>query len=159
MDPALMRRRSALAVVLACAALACASGPPRPRGTGGLPALDPGLSRLILFRVFDTDANLFHPKLTVDGEPVGELPAGTFLFVDRPPGVREIAVAKQPNASAFGGQAPSKPIAVLLVPGETSYVQFVVNLTPVWIESWLTPTDPIPAQSELTRLTQADSGP
>jgi hypothetical protein len=123
-----------------------------------LPALAPELGRLILYRVNDTDATTFHPQLMVDGAPVGELPVGTFLFLDRPPGVHEIWVKKQPNVSAFGGQAPTRPIAVQLAPGETSYVRFEVNVTPVWIESTLTPMDPTDAQSDLARLTQADSG-
>jgi len=143
---------------LVCALLACASGPPRPQGTAGLPALGPGLGRLILYRTNDSDVALFHPKLTVDGEPVGELPIGTFLYVDLAPGVHEIAVTKQPNASAFGGQAPTQPVAIVLAPGEISHVRFDVISSPVWIKSSLTPMDAMVAQRHLATLTQADSG-
>jgi len=150
-----MSRRSAVAVVLACAALACASSPPGPQGTAGLPALAPGLGRLVLYHTNDTDLKLFHPKLTVDGEAVGELPVGTFLYLDRSPGVHEIGVKKQPNVSAFGGQAPTQPLAIVLAPGETSYVRFNVISSPVWINSTLTPMDPTVAQRNLATLYEA----
>ncbi len=145
-------------LVLACAAIACASGPAGPRGTAHLPALAPGLGRLVLYRTNDTDVTMFHPTLTVDGEPVGELPVGTFLYLDRPPGIHEVAAKKQPNVSAFGGQAPTKPVAIQLAPAETSYLRFDVNSTPVWIESYLTPMDPMVAQGELAALSEAGSG-
>ncbi|MFI5216373.1 MAG: hypothetical protein ACHQ3O_07505 [Candidatus Limnocylindria bacterium] len=153
-----MRLRSTVVGVVACAALACASGPPRPQGTAGLPALAPDLGRLILYHTNGDDAAMFHPALSVDGEPVGDLPLGTFRYVDRAPGVHLIAIKKQPNVSAFGGQAPTRPVDVLLAPGETTYVRFDVEVTPVWIESSLTPMDPITAQSHLSTLRQADSG-
>lgn len=112
----------------------------------------------MLYRTNDTDVTMFHPKLTVDGEPVGELTVGSFLYVDRSPGIHEIGVKKQSNVSAFGGQAPTKPVAIRLAPAETSYLRFGVNSTPVWIESSLTPIDPMVAQSELASLTEAGSG-
>jgi hypothetical protein len=150
-----MSLRFAVAVALACAELACASGPPRPQGTAWLPAPAPGVGRLILYRVNDTDATMFHPQITVDGLPVGELTIGTFLYLDRSPGVHEIWVKKQPNVSAFGGQAPIRPIAVLLAPAEASYVRFEVNSTPVWIETTLIPMNPTDALSDLATLTEA----
>lgn len=153
-----MSRRFAGALILVCAALACASGSAGPRGTAHLPALAPGLGRLVLYRTNDSDVAMFHPALTVDGEPVGELPVGTFLYLDRPPGLHEVGVKKQPNVSAFGGQAPSKPVAIQLAPAETSYLRFDVNSTPVWIESYLTPRDPMAAEGELAPLSQAGSG-
>jgi len=151
-------RRLAGVVVLACAVLACASGPPRPQGTASLPALAPGLGRLVLYHTNDTDLTLFHPDLTVDGEPVGDLPVGTFRYVDRSPGLHEIGVNKQPNVSAFGGQAPTQPVAIVLTPGETSYLRFNVISSPVWINSTLTPMDPTVAQRNLATLSEADSG-
>jgi len=149
---AAVSRSAVVAAGLLCAALACASGPPRPQGTAWLPALAPGQGRLILYHTNDTDITLFHPQLSVDGEPVGELPVGTFLYVDRPPGVHEIGVLKQPNVSAFGGQAPTPPVAIQLVPGETSYMRFNVLSSPVWINSTLTPMDPEVAQHNLATL-------
>jgi hypothetical protein len=150
-------RRSAVAVGLACAALAlaCASGPPRPQGTAWLPGIAPGLGRLVLYHTNDTDITLFHPMLTVDGEPVGELPVGTFVYVDRPPGAHEVGVKAQPNFSAFGGQAPTPPVSIMYLPAQTSYLRFGVYGTPVWVNVILTPMDPTIAQREVSTLYQA----
>jgi len=150
-----MNRGFAVVAALACASLACASGPPQPRGTAWLPAPAPGLGRLVLYHTNDTDLTMFHPMLTVDGAPVGELPVGTFLHADRSPGIHEVGVQPQPDVSAFGDQDPTQPVSVELTPGKTSYLQVGVVSSPISVGVSLTPMDAGGAQQDLADLTEA----
>ena len=136
------------------ALLACASGPTGPVGTGSLPPVAANRGRLVLYHTNDTDLVMFHPQLTVAGVVVGELPVGTFLYVDRAPGVYSVGVQPQPDVSSFGGQAPTQPVSVDLRAGETSYLRVGVDPTPVWVIVSLTPMDPSGAQQDLASLVE-----
>jgi hypothetical protein len=145
-------KRLAATIGLACAWLACATGPTGPVGTASLPAVAAGRGRLVLYHTNDTDMTMFHPMLTVAGEAVGELPVGSFLYVDRLPGVYPVGVLPQPNVSAFGGQAPTQPVAMSVAAGASSYLRVGVVPTPVWVEVTLTPMDPSDALRDLASL-------
>lgn len=147
-----MRRPLTWALALACALFACATGPTGPVGTGSLPPVAADRGRLVLYHTNDTDLTMFHPQLTVAGTAVGELPVGTFLYVDRAPGLYEVGVLPQPSVSAFGGQAPTQPVSINLLAGDTRYLRVGVTSTPVWVEVSLTPVDPIDAQQDLASL-------
>ncbi len=144
----------ATAIVLACALLACATGPTGPVGTASLPVVAADRGRLVLYHTNDTDLTMFHPMLSVAGDAVGELPIGSYLYVDRAPGLYPVGVLPQPSVSAFGGQAPTQPVSMNLLGGDTSYLRVGVVSTPVWIEVTLTPMDPIDAQRDLASLVE-----
>ena len=90
---------------------------------------------------------------------MGELPVGTFLYVDRAPGVHPVGVEPQPSASAFGGQAPTQPVPMTLLPGDTAYLRIGVVTTPVWVEVTLTPMDAMDARRDLAELREVVTAP
>lgn len=69
-----------------------------------------------------SEAPGFWPTLTVDGEVLGRLHAGTFLATDRPAGEHEVGVLRDPNLAAFGDQAETRPLTVILAPGDRAFV-------------------------------------
>lgn len=150
------RARFGLAAALVGIALGCASrnGPVYPEFAASAPPIPAGQARLVVYRTLDTEPQVFHAQISVDGGAVGTLPMGTWLWVDRPAGLHRIDSPPWPAYSAFGDQAPTRPVDVELAPGSVGFV--AVNLvTTGRLEVRLQPIDPTQARQDLATLEMA----
>jgi hypothetical protein len=144
---------------LVSALLACTTGTPYREVAAQLSTPPAGLGRVVLYRTNASEVPEFRPNLTVDGQSVGTLGAGTFFAIDRPPGSHQVGVRPAPSLAAFGNEAAAAPVEVVLAPGETVYVQVEVLALAGAVQPALTLEDPADAQHELSHLDQVTPSP
>ena len=141
-----------------CMALGCALGSAPRDGGAELPPVAPDLARIILYMVVANELPSYCPHLTVDGEPVGRLCVGNFLFVDQPPGVHKVNVAVDKNLSAFGEQSATDPLDLKLGRGETGYIQVTALAMSVGVKVVLTPETTADGVRDISSLRLAKRG-
>lgn len=115
-------RRLALVALLALFA-ACASGPTYEQLAPSLPAAGPGEGRIFVFLTGATEVYSFFPRPTLDGEAIGELRPGTYLYADRPAGRHRLGIHAKESDAAFGAAGATDPLEIDLAAGQTVYVQ------------------------------------
>jgi hypothetical protein len=146
MQPFSLRR--SLAWLPLVALFACSTGTPYSQLSMPDPA--PGQGR-ILFYMEGTQGDWW-PYLSVDGETLGKIKAGTFFYLDRPIGPHEVGVAPDPHLSGFGNQGATAPVTLIVQAGQIAYVQVTVVETPGMITAVLAPEGAADAQRDLEHL-------
>jgi hypothetical protein len=133
--------RRVAAATLVLAALACAHPAGPRRSLQEQTPIAPGAARLVIYRTTATDAPSFYPRVQVDDAVVGKLGMGSFVWVDRTPDWHSVGVVRGRFESAFGEQSPARPFAVMLAPGETTYVELQVLVLGTTIQANLRKPD------------------
>jgi hypothetical protein len=113
------RRRFSVIVALALglALSACATGPKFTELESTIPALDPSLGRIFIYRTTVFGAAV-QPNVKLNGEVVGSAVPNGFFFVDRPPGDYTVSTATEVERSVMLG----------LRAGETQYVRLNIGM-------------------------------
>ena len=148
-------RAVATAALVACA-LACAGpeGIPYPQFAASAPHIALGRTRLVVYRTLYTPPENFEAQITVDGAAVGTLRMGTWLWVDQPAGLHRVDSPLWPAYSAFGDQLATKPLALELATGTTTFVSVSVDTSgPLRVSFDVVPPDQ--ARSDLATLEMA----
>ncbi len=142
--------RIGLALTLGCAGM---SG--SPELDDPLPPFAPGTGRIVVYQTPATGAPTYHPKITVDGETVGELRPSTLLYADRPPGSHQVSVQLEKRLTAFGEQSETPPLAVTVAEHETVFVQAQVLFISLQYRTLLKLMDPAVGEQEAAGMRQA----
>jgi hypothetical protein len=118
-----LRVPTLLCCLLWCTALACTPGPAEHDLSAELPPPSPGQARIILYMFVSNELPGFCPYLTVDGESVGKLCVGTFIYIDQSPGAHQVGVDTSKSPRWFSEQSMTEPIDLKIGPDGTAYVQ------------------------------------
>jgi hypothetical protein len=130
MRPPAARVRRGLGVLLASAAwlaAACSRGPTWDEFRRHDAGPRPGYARIFVYTPLRSEVLHFNPDVTLDGQPVGTSSPGTFFYVDREPGVYELALPPKSYPGAFGKQGATEPARVSLWLGQAAFVQVDVG--------------------------------
>jgi hypothetical protein len=93
-----------------------------------MPPLEPGKSRVIvLFDQLVKSVQNFWRRVSIDGQPVGDIGKGEFIVLDLKPGTKVVAVEMR-NAGFKSGFGPAYTTSVQARVGQTAYVLFIGNL-------------------------------
>jgi len=95
----------------------CASGPSYQEVAQNIPALEPDVGRIYLYRVTAMGFAV-QPAVRVDGEPVGKAVPRGFFYVDRPAGSYEISARTEAE----------RDLTVMLDAGEEKYVRLEMKM-------------------------------
>lgn len=121
------RQLSHLAPILCSLALilaGCASGPSYNELKSAFPAIPPGLGRIFMYRTYNYMGGGTPGVMALNGELVGQCPAGGFFYIDRPPGTYHLEALGQ--SMGWIGSVGQQTFA--LRAGEVVYVKVMLEV-------------------------------
>lgn len=113
----ILRLLGAILLTLLLAACA-ATGPTFTQVRASIPPLHDGDARIFFYREAGGVGLALKPEVRVNGQPVGQLPPGSFLFVDRSAG----------HFTATAGDGTDGSVTLDLPAGETAYVRMEIAI-------------------------------